>query len=245
MTWKRFHFLWIFSHWKRLLKIFKCEKNHKWKFSSVEPLAHATGNEKFFKCKQLHECHAHVSVFFSFFLSFVKKITLKALTIVKYFTQFLSISKLFRNVSVYSLVFVWYCEGFHKVPRKMLWPYNYGSGASCKRFQEIFHKCKRLQMKAFTFVKNCTMKKIHLWKIEHMNTCSYVHVFIHEYLFICSYVHMLICSCIHVSIFIVNYFTYEYLLICSCIHMFICSCIHMFICSCIHMFICSYVHVFM
>ena len=120
MTWKRFHFLWIFSHWKRLLKIFKCEKTHKWKFSSVEPLAHTTGNEKFFKCKQLHECHAHVSVFFSFFLSFVKKITLKALTIVKYFTQFLSISKLFRNVSVYSLVFVRYCEGFHKVSRKIL-----------------------------------------------------------------------------------------------------------------------------
>ena len=76
-----------------------------------------------FICENFHNC------------DFVKKITMKAFAIVKYFTKFLSIFKLFRNVSGYSLVFVRYCEGFHKVPRKLLQTYKYGLDASCKRFQ--------------------------------------------------------------------------------------------------------------
>ena len=76
-----------------------------------------------FICEIFHNC------------DFVKKITMKTFSIVKYFTKFLSIFKLFKNVNAYSLVFVRYCEVFHKVPSKMFRPYNYGSGSSCKRLQ--------------------------------------------------------------------------------------------------------------
>ena len=147
LTWKRFHFLWIFSHCKRFHSEFfhKCNweylsfSNEKFSSQIPEPpvqeftfffhlwiFSHWKRFQQYvsvFICENFHNC------------DFVKKITMKAFTIVKYFTKFLSISKLFRNVSVYSLVFVRYCEGFHKVPRKMLQPYNYGSGSSCKRFQ--------------------------------------------------------------------------------------------------------------
>ena len=113
--------------------------DYHWEFA--EPLAQVTGNENAFKCKQLHERHTHVSGFRNWLVKEITKIVklftkiVKLFTkIVKLFTWFLSISKLFRNVNVYSLVFVdlW---SFHKVPRKMIWPYNYGLAPPCKRFQ--------------------------------------------------------------------------------------------------------------
>ena len=96
LTWKRFHFFVNFFT--------KVDTDYHWE--SVEPLAHVTGNENAFKCKQLHERHTHVSGFRIWLVKSFTKIVKSFTKIVKYFTQFLSITKLFDNVNVYSLVFV-------------------------------------------------------------------------------------------------------------------------------------------
>ena len=106
-----------------------------------------------------------------------KKSLIKTLSPWKISQTVTQILNFFEMEALTSLLFLNFCEGFHKVPRKFRLINKYPRGSTCKRFQsEDFHKCQRFHCDLFT------MKTSHFFFVKiftNVNTfnCEKIHLF--------------------------------------------------------------------